>query len=525
MKGANTLTILLYLVSMLLISSCSEQVPRDRPTFSPFQSEVSSSDDGEDDTEEVAEQAIPERPSGAVFIKSDACGCLAGEAITYGSNCPALCQQKGTTVAESTLYFNVDLGPEVELTDLKDFKGWCSTPIINPNTGEAVAGNPACIVEAKDENGNVASLNFNPKSSSATVNIDSLATDMTYRISVVETTSGARSDTIQIRKVSVPITDPVMGPLRLMPVTQYTCMNVDVADSDNGNEAYYDDASRLLFYFVPEVRPEALPEFTDNLYCHDIFKYGKTDPGGERLEEYPGAFTLWSKWDPRFYDLNNNKVMEIEDLIDQNLKNQGYISDSPERYFFKFQWWTEPSFSTSSDGNSSTSNNSGTANNVLGYYMKSFQDPNTRRSFCPRQEHYYGTRPNFIAMRDLVGVDTEAIYLAKKEGANCTGMLIRESELKKYWFYKNGNGVHIEPNNETIEGNKIQFYYPGDEDSPFVKKSHQSLYTIVTGDEFTASNGCTGGSGSSSTEDPNAVSDYPEHDKRLGCIPVTNESD
>lgn len=517
-------TISLIFLLAILVASC-ENAPRNRPTFSPFQDVTS---DFNEDTEPET-LVVPQRPDGAVFIQADACGCLQGKAITYGSNCASLCQQKGTGVTDATLYMNVKVGAEVELTDLRDLQGWCSTPLIDPNTGEAVAGNPACVLEAKDENGSVRQINFTPIGNKATVNITSLSNDMTYRISILETTSGARSDTLQIRKVSTSTSDPIMGPLRLMPVTQYTCMYIDIADSDSGNESYYDYASRLMYYFVPEVRPEAISEFSANLYCHDIYQFGTNDPGGTRLEETPGAFTLWSKWDPRFYDTDNDGINQIDQLIVQLVEDQGATIDANLRLFFEFSWFSEPQISS---GDSSSAPTNG-GNVSMGYYMIPWVDQNTLKAYCPKQEHYYSDNQLFVALRELVGVDTEGLYIGKKEGQGCTFMLIRETQLKKIWFYKDSNGIHIEPNNETVEGKKIQYYYPPDENSPFIKKSHQNLFTILSTQELSSVN-CGGSSAPTSGQDANGTTSgsgtgggdgriYPPHDKRIGCVPVTSD--
>ena len=65
--------------------------------------------------EEPEEETIDDpivRPDGQVFVQSDYCVCLNGEANSLG-NCAAICQRNNTTVP--TLFANVTLGPDIEL--------------------------------------------------------------------------------------------------------------------------------------------------------------------------------------------------------------------------------------------------------------------------------------------------------------------------------------------------------------------------------------------------------------------------
>ncbi len=113
-------------------------------------------------------------------------------------------------------------------------------------------------------------------------------------------------------------------------------------------------------------------------------------------------------------------------------------------------------------------------------------------------------------MRDVVGVNTEGLYVAKKEGQN-THMLIKESLLKSIWFFIE-NGAHIEPTNDTVTGKQVQYYWPPDPASPFLKKSHQSVYTIKAASEL-------GNVSANQSSGQGIPTSYPPHDKRIGCIP------
>ena len=53
--------------------------------------------------------------------------------------------------------------------------------------------------------------------------------------------------------------------------------------------------------------------------------------------------------------------------------------------------------------------------------------------------------------------------------------------------------------------------------SPFVRKSHQTVFTVKSAQEL-----ANGGNGDVSTDQQNAdgsANTYPPHDKRIGCIP------
>lgn len=500
---------------IFFLVSCNVTPPRDRPTISPLQNV------GVVPEEEIVEESIPTRPDGAIVIQSNICGCKNGVPITVG-NCASVCASKAKSET-SFLHFSVTPSAEVTLSDLRDLFGWCNTELIDPNTGTAVEGqtNPACVLEATDENDSKLSLNFSPISGSDQVSVDitALSQDMTYRIRIVETTSGASSNTKQMRIISSNDETSTNGPLALMPVTQYTCMSVTTS-SDQVN-LFYDDASRMFFYFIPETRPDPIPQGIVNLYCHDIFTYGETDHGDERLEETPGVFTLWNRLDPRFFNLNaTGSELDINDIIEQKVKDMGSTLSSTPNIFFPFEWFGSPEIVDSSGTDEATGS---PKSDVLGFYMTPFIDKDTLKAFCPTQDHYFSNNALFKAMREVVAVDTEGIYIGKKENSSTTFVLVRESLLKQIWFYKE-NGINIEPNNDTISGKKLQFYWPADTSTPFIKKSHQSTYTILSSDDLKNLNGA-GSNTSQATNNANSSSgtsaNFPPHDKRIGCIPVT----
>lgn len=509
---------LIILAQSLVFVSC-EEAPRDRPTFN-YSEQVSSGTDVE-----VEENALdlPFRPNDEIFFENGFCGCKNGQPITLG-NCGSFCSSKN--VENETLYLTVELSSEITGKEyLGDLKGWCTNELIDPNTNEPIVTNPSCQITAKDENGNVGALTMPELSSGQTnleINISTLDPNKTYRIEIKEITSGATSKTIQVRKYEAPPEEPIGGPLWTVPVSQYTCLWR--LYSTQGSSIFYEDIQRVHFYFTDETRPEPLPNNVADIYCHDIYMYGSTPINNPLLEETPGSYTLWSLWDPRFYpdpNIEGGEVLRVNEILRQKVEDMGYSMTTPPNLFYKFEWANGVSVTSGSGGGDSSSGGSdsstdGSADLVeLGWYMTPWIDQNTFKAYCPKQTHYYSSNQLFVAMRDIIGVDTEGLYIAKQENVN-DHILINETLLKQIWFYIEAN-QHIEPNNDTVVGKQIQFYWPPDPDSPFVRKSHQNVFTVKSAQEVSS-----GDSGSVSTDQQNAdgsSSSYPPHDKRLGCIP------
>lgn len=496
-----------YLIFIsLLFTGCLDESPN-RPTYT-LQNTSSDTDDTDGDTDDFE---IPTRPDGAVYLQSGFCGCKDGEAITVG-NCASVCQGKTATV--ETLFVDVKVGEEIDTSSLKDFYGWCTDSITyeDPETGEIVEDGitASCSVQVKDENGSLGSLNFEPKagSNSFSVDITALDYDKTYRLSVVENSSGASSTTIQVRKYSSRISDPKGGPLDLMSVNQFTCLNRTVSTDDTNGDNYYESATRSHYYFIAEDRPEPLSESYANLFCHDYRIYGTTPINNPLLEETPKSFWVWDKWDPRFYDLDgaevNGTTVEIHKILGQRIRDLGYEQDEDPEVFFPLEYYNGPP--VSEDGSTP-------AKKQLGYYMLPFVDEdNGFKAYCPTAAHYNSDNPLFQAMKEVVGTDTEGLYIAKQSGV-CDVILVGETLLKKIWFYTE-DGKNIQPNDETVKGKQIQFYWPADTTSPMVKKSHQKLYILKR-----ATDSLCGETNVSDNQNTSS-SQYPSHDKRIGCVPA-----
>lgn len=502
---------ILFLVALLFVQAC-DNIPRGRPTLTldePITTDiVDENEDGE------GEDEIIQRPSGAILIQPDACACKNGEPISIG-DCAGICAAKQSTGDSNEIfYFNVELTEAITLDVYEDVQGWCSTL-----EGETTSN--SCTVEIKDEDGNVEEVALDPASDQLAFELDvvTLDRDETYRITIVEDTSKARSTTIQLRLFSDLIDDTIGGPLALMPVNSYSCLFRDGFFDQNTGELIIEDVSRFHFYFIPETRPEPLTEATvPTVNCYDIEIYGNTPVNSPLLEESTGVFTVWNKDDPRFFDRSGNGVLRVHELIEQNVELQGQTLTSTPSLFFPLSW-----LNGFDDGDIIPGQDQGsqltTTQAQLGYYMTPFLDDVTFKAYCPTRERYFSDSPLFKAMREIVAIDTEGLYAAKQDNV-CDFILIKESLLKSIWFYLEG-GQHIEPTDDTVRGKKVQFYWPPDPSSPFIKKSHQRVYTLKAAGEISCGDNTNVDNGG---QDADGVrTQIPPHDKRIGCIPVLSD--
>lgn len=509
--------IFIMLLPAAIFTSCEENIPRNRPIL---ERNIDSESTGTETEEE--EEAL--RKDGAIIIQPGHCACSAGKSISLG-NCDAVCSAKSSTADETPkLFFDTTVNTSISGSILEDIEGFCST-----QEGE-LGGNASCSIEVLREDGSqLPALTFdpNPGQTSFEVDISGLNTTLneTLRLSIVENLSGARSTTIQLRLVEDIQGDQIGGPLGLMPVTEYACLfRTDLAFDDNSGELIINDQNRFHFYFIPETRPEPLlPTTIRTIQCHDIQTYGTTPINSPLFEENPQSFTVWNKSDPRFFDLDGDGALQVHNIIANNMALDGSPLASPPELFFPLAWpsgFDDGDISAESDA---TNEDPSQIANDLGYYMTPFLDDQTFKAYCPTREHFFSTDPRFRAMREIVGIDTEAIYAAKANNV-CDFILIRESQVEDIWFYIEG-GQHIRPTENTIAGKQIQFYWPKDNDpnsSPFVKKSNQRVYTIL-GAEGLNTNSCNSGNSAAATGSAganNVRTNLPPHDNRLGCIPV-----
>lgn len=508
------LLIILFGLSVLA-TGCVDSVAK-RQTIIPKSISGGSTNDDEETEAEV-------RPSGVITFKDGYCGCKAGKAITYG-NCTNFCAQRNT--ADELFYADFLTTEAISLTSYGSVQGWCTKPLKDEN-GETQQSNASCVISYKDEDGNIAELPLETQatnSNSIKLNISSLRYDKTYILTLKEVTSGAVSNSIQILKPS-DTTAGTLGPLKITPVSQYTCMIRNLSQDQSTGDLYYLNAYRLHYYFIESARPDPIPVNTSNIFCHDIFNttYGATDDRTfPRLEETPGTFSLWDGvTDPRFFDNNGNSIFDVNEQIINKVKNLGYTIPSTTNFFLKFSWPTGPTLNTGTGSTTTTAP-------LLGWYMIPWVDQSVAgsyKAYCPTSAHYNSENVIFKAMRDIVSVDTEGLYIAMKDGELVnTGtttsvgpadyILVRETDIKKAWFYMNA-GVPTAPTDANIAGKTIYFYYPFNFSSPYVKTSSQRTYVVKKASELSSSSVSNSGSNNAS----GAITTFPPHDRRIGCVP------
>lgn len=500
--------ILLLLMSFSLVS-CQDTVP----ARGLIESGTINDDDGNDDDDKV----VVTRPDNAVKFKTDFCGCKDSVAITTGSNCGLFCAGKDTN-GKGTLFVNFNVTEDISLnTNFQTINGWCNNPI------EGEDANPNCIVKATDEFNNSTPLTVSPGSqaNSLKVDIDGLTQDKVFVLTLLEESSGAKSDSVQLIKFTVDIPLTSMGPLKNAPISQYSCIARSFDPDAPPSEVLYDAAFRVHFYFLPRIPPNPIAAGSE-LLCHNWMNplYGVIDNAlYPRLEQKPGVFNLWDNTDPRFYDNNNNTFLDVNDIIIQKAKNFGSSTIPPgTRFFQTFPLITSSAQNTAAGGATSIAQS-------MGYYMSPWIDQTTFKSYCLNSTHYNSNNPLFKAMRDVVGVDMEGIYVGIKApetvldrdgkpiAAPSDFILIRETELKQVWFYMNNN-VPTVPTDANVSSVAVYFYYPLNLASPFVRSSTQKLYQVKGATEL--NNASVNNSGNSSA---GSATNYPPHDRKIGCIP------
>lgn len=508
----------LLLIICVTMAACQDSLP-DRASITPQKAL------GSGGTTTPTPTTDQTRPDGAISFKSDFCACKDNKAVSYG-NCSSFCATKSTN-GVVTFFANFNVTEAISLGGLGSVYGWCKTAL-TPKDGQQSTV-PHCILEAKDDDGNVIPIDITPVANSnsitATLDEKKILDDRTYVFTLVESTSGARSDSIQIIKFSPDFPMPILGPLKNAPISQYSCILRQSATDNQTGDVYFQTATRIHFYFLPRIPPQPIPPGTPGFICHDIFNplYGSIDDMlYPRLELIPGVFNLWDNSDPRFYDNDGDKVADIDEIINQKIRNFGGTpptissANGQSVYFTSFPTLADAAASVSG-GNASTNTQS------VGYFVKPWVDSNFK-AFCPTSVQYNSSNPFFQALRDVVGVDMEGIYVGVKapetitvNGQTSVGpsdyVFLTETNLKKVWFYLK-NGVPTAPTDSNVANVAVYFYYPLNPSAPFVKSSTQRIYQVKSAAEL---NNPSASSGSSSST--GAASSYPPHDRRLGCIP------
>ena len=490
---------------LLLLPACMEDSPRKgRPLIEDY-----SSDTGTEEEEESSDVFV--RPTDQIYIDSF-CACLNGTSDIL-NNCDSYCASKPNN-ATPTLYVSVSLSDEILLNEqLGSLERWCNAEILNED-GEGDVS-PSCKLRVTDGiNSSDLDMSMSSGANAFTVNINELSIYTTYKATIVETVSGAKSKSFQLYRIDPDeSSSTTTSPLQVIPISQYSCLTRSGYTSDSGDD-YFEMAMRLHYYYASDESPTPLAAGNNFLMCHDprLPGQGNTDSAlYPRFELIEQDFYLWNKNDVRFYDVYpTDGVMDIHALLKQKLQDEYSITQDID-IFGEFRWSIGPESSDS--------------NILMGYYMKPWLDSTTNRGFCPTQTHYYSSTPMFNVLREVLGgIDTEAIYLAVKEkevlydnDGNIVEtpddiLIIREGLLKQIWFYYQ-NGQHYEPTEITAGQKTIMFYYPPDVNNPYIKQSTQKLYTVKSPENIS--------SGTSSTTGLRTTISPP--DKRFGCVPKHGE--
>lgn len=454
---------------------------------------------------------VPEivRPSGEISIKPNFCICKDRKVATtnYDQSCPAKCASTSEQQSQDYRIFgDVSVGKNILLNEnLKNLNGWCKATIADGRV------NPNCSMEATDGKVSHENLNIVVNNNTFEGIITSLPLNVTYKLQIKETGSGsnAESDYIQFKLIFPTDPLPNTGPLRVMPINLYTCINEtsrtqnqQTGDISNG------DHSLIHLHYAENTDPLIVPhDFSkgDNasIYCHDREATGVEfdDPSFIRLQLRRGHAYMWDVSDPRFVAKNN--VPQINTLIAQEVANRGG-SLASSTFFSIFQLPT----SILDLIDSKVQN--------LGFIMIPWVDESTQTAYCPGNTEYNSNNPIFNAIRDFVSVPTEGIFIGVAPRTTSSNqypdfMLISEGQLKKIWFYfdENNNETRAPDNGPLYIRNKqMHFYWPPDESNPTVlKEGHQGIYSVRTlQDAFS----------SGSAQAPTSVA---THDKRFGCIP------
>lgn len=455
------------------------------------------------------------RPTDQIIIKSDFCSCLNGKADIINA-CDSFCAQQ-TSTAQATLYVNTTMGPEIaNHPKLGNLYKWCTVEI-----GTA----PDCVLElVSNGDTQTPAIKVTEGSNSFTVNINNVLQDRPYVATILDRNSGARSKSFQIYRRTTDTSTDVTGPLKLQSASLYSC--IKKSGSSQGSNTYTDQAIRVHYYFAADKQPNALASADSFLICHDTQQYGETDsPLYPRLELIPDTFLVWNETDIRFSDLDGTGQADIYDLIEKRLQNEFNVNTKATypngiKIFGAFTWPNGPT----------TASSTGSSAPRIGYFMQPWIDKTTQRAFCPTQQHYEnGPDPIFKVLKNIIGVPTEAVYLAERQAltlkttdssGNVTTstapqdvLIIREAQLKKVWFYReNGKdypGTELKATQKTI-----MFYWPIKEGAdPLTPQPGQVIYSVKAPSDIGV-NQTQSTSGSLSTT-------YTPSDKRFGCIPAS----
>lgn len=438
------------------------------------------------------------RPNNQVFIENNVCACQGGRTATI-TDCEAFCSSK--TQPTKTLYGTVSVGNEIQLNpELGNLAGWCNNQIANEDLV-----NPGCQLEVFD--GDVTRfLNITIAGNSFTAIVDQLETEKTYVARIRETQSGSNVQSQAFQFYLKDLDTDTGGPtgnLKIMPVNQYSC--IFLARQNQPVESFVEYAKRT-YYFAASNTPPSLPPDTDLTKCHDKQIYGEDDdPLFPRLDLINQTFAVWDQSDSRFNDADVNGQLDINEDITQEFRARTGQTDANLQLFSVFAWPNLPNIPNFKD----------IVNANLGLVMIPFIDSN-QLAECPDEDDYNNSgNVLYEILGEKIGIPTEGLYMAESEpyldssGNSIIDIrLIREGDLKRVWFYREGSQLRI-PDAVSAGNKTLHYYWPLDFNAPLVKKANSITYTVRFPDEIGKSGVQTG-----------VVTGNRPNDKRFACIPA-----
>lgn len=450
------------------------------------------------------------RPTKQIFVNSDVCNCLNGKPDGLG-DCQAFCANEGNTSgAAAVLHGNVNLGPEIQanLDVIGSLFEWCTKEIDDGNTS------PSCSLKVNDGSATQSVAVTVPEGSNTfSAIISTLPTNRTFTAKIVENTSGAESDSFQFRRIPQGDTTTPAKPLDIMPINSYFCVSRSGKVDDNGNN-FFTGAERIHFFIKTGQTAPVQPNGPDFLVCHDRETNPQDRTGLPRLG-LSHQFTVWDEHDIRFADQNKNNNPDINETIVKTLADVHNENRAGLQVFGLFKWPNGPT-------------EEGVDLPNVGFIMIPWINPQSGLPFCPTQKDYNGNDPVFKVLKDVVGIDTEAVYFAEREPltmgtdpetnnpiqAPQDVIIIAEAQLKRIFFFIK-DGINVVPNTDlNMAQNTIHFYWPEhpNDPDPTQQKPDQVLYTIKAPSQL----GKTGNTSGLSTS-------ISPRDNRFGCLPKSTD--
>ncbi len=424
------------------------------------------------------------------LLSESSCICKQGSPLTnINASCFSICESKPNT-AQETLFIDTFLGSNITLnSSLGSLYNWCRN---ERQEGNQFISNPNCVLLAENSNGQVTQLEVDLDQSSPnfSVNVQDLSFGETYVVTLLETSSGKSSSSIQVRKESV--NSNPLGNLYRVGANQYNCLFSNSVDQN---------LQFKLTYYFGVTPPLAVPAAVQGVQCHSN-PFVLDSPAQPRLDLISNMFALWSPNDPRFYDNDNDGVIDVHDRIIDNTN----ISDV--EVYIPLEWYREPP--------QAQPENSGDEpdENILGYILIPFVHSENHptlplHSYCPGTAEYNSSNQLFRELGFMNGVETEGLYIGRRSAQQfvdsagetidmpLNNILINETQLKSIWFYFDVNGNPQIPNENNLRNLTTYFYWPIGAD-PY-QPLGRDLYQVVNGNLNSGA--------------------APTHDKKIGCIP------